>query len=101
MTSPSSERAADADGARLLADRHVEESRQLAGAEPLLDLLLEAADEEHLAQDVAQVALRERRLRLNLCHGGQFMVRPMALVDQWNAIETGLDPRWHGRAPAC
>jgi hypothetical protein len=42
------ERAADADGARFLADRHVEEAGQLAGAEALLDLLFEAADEEHL-----------------------------------------------------
>ena len=42
------ERAADADGAGLLADRDVEEAGQVAGAEALLDLLLEAADEEHL-----------------------------------------------------
>ena len=88
------ERAADADGARLLADRDVEEAGQLAGAEALLDLLLEAADEQHLPQDVVEVALRERRLCLHLRHGAEFMVRAMALVDQWNTIERGLDPRW-------
>ena len=36
-------RLADADRDRLLADRDMEEARQLAGAEPLLDLLLERA----------------------------------------------------------
>ena len=55
------ESAADADGARLLADRDVQEARQLARAEPLLHLLLEAADEQHLAEHVREVALRERR----------------------------------------
>ena len=88
------ERAADADGARLLADRHVQEARQLAGAEALLHLLLEPADEQHLAQDVGEIALRERRLCLHLCHGAQFMVQVMGLVGQWNTIEKGLDPRW-------
>ena len=48
------ERAADADRDRLLADRDVEEAGQLAGAEALLDLLLEAADEEHLAEEVLE-----------------------------------------------
>ena len=38
------ERLADADGDRFLSDRDVEEARQLAGAEALLDLLLEASD---------------------------------------------------------
>ena len=47
-------RLADADRDRLLADRDVQEARQLARAEPLLHLLLEAPDEEHLAQEVAQ-----------------------------------------------
>ena len=49
--------AADADRARLLADRDVEEAGQVAGAEALLDLLLEAADEQHLPQHVVEVAL--------------------------------------------
>ena len=44
------ERSADADGARLLADRDVQEARELAGAEALLDLLLEAPNEQHFAQ---------------------------------------------------
>src|SRR6266536_1941859 len=72
----------------------VDEDGPLAGAEALLDLLLEAADEQHLAQRVEKVALRECRLRFHLRHGAQSMVRAMALVDQWNSIESGLDPRW-------
>ena len=39
---------------RFLPDRDVEEPRELAGAEALLDLLFEAADEEHLAEEAAQ-----------------------------------------------
>ena len=89
------ERAAHADGARLLADRDMEEAGKLARAEALLHLLLETADEQHLAQDVGKVSLRERRLCLDLCHGAQFMVQPMALVDQWDTIQRGLDPRWN------
>ncbi len=63
------ERATDADRARLLADRNMEEAGQLAGTEPLLDLLLEAPDQEHLAQDVLQIRLRKARALLNLRHG--------------------------------
>jgi hypothetical protein len=33
----------------------VEEAGQLAGPEALLDLLLEAADQEHLAEELAQL----------------------------------------------
>ena len=88
------ERAADADRARLLSDRDVQEAGELPGAEPLLDLLLEAADEEHLPQSVAQVALRECRLCFHLCHGAECTVRAMSLADQWNEVESGLDPRW-------
>ena len=54
------ERLADADRAGLLADRDVEEARELAGAETLLDHLLETTDQEHLAQKLAQSLLRER-----------------------------------------
>jgi hypothetical protein len=62
-------RLADADGHRLLPDRDVEESRQLAGAEPLLHLLLDVSDQEHLPEEVAQALLRERSaLALDLCH---------------------------------
>ena len=50
------ERAADADGDRLLADVGVEESRQVAGAEALLDLLLEAPDQQHLARGTPRAA---------------------------------------------
>ena len=50
-------RLADADLGRLLADRDVQEPRQVAGTEPLLDLLLETPDQEHLAQEVAQPLL--------------------------------------------
>ena len=89
------ERAADADGAGLLADRDVQESGQLAGAETLLDLLLEAPNEEHLPQDVLQLVLAQRGLLfLHLCHGGECTVRAMRLAEQWNAIEQRLDPRW-------
>ena len=52
-------RAADADADRLLADRDVQEAGQLAGAEPLLDLLLEAADQQHVAQELRQLLLRQ------------------------------------------
>ena len=47
------QRAADADRDGLLADRHVQESGQLSGPEALLDLLLDAPDEQHLAKEVA------------------------------------------------
>ena len=41
---------------------------QLAGAEPLLHLLLEAADEQHLAKEVAELVVRQRALLLDLGH---------------------------------
>ncbi len=46
------ERAADADGDRLLPDCDVEEAGEIAGAKSLLDLFLEPSDEEHLAEKV-------------------------------------------------
>ena len=52
------ERAADADRDGLLADRDVQEPGQLAGAEALLDLLLEPADEQHLPKEVLQALAR-------------------------------------------
>ena len=48
------ERLADADRDRLLADRDMKESGQLTGAEALLHLLLETADEQHLPQELLQ-----------------------------------------------
>ena len=59
-------RLADADRDRFLADRHVQEPRQLAGAETLLDLLLEAPDQEHLAQKVTQRLLVQGAFLLDL-----------------------------------
>ena len=90
------ERAAHADGARLLADRDVEEAGQLARAEALLHLLLEAADEQHLAQDVGQLVLRA---------ASPSSLRPLPRravygCSRWHSStsgtrsSSGLDPRW-------
>src|SRR4029077_2330243 len=77
------------------ADRHVQESGQLARPETLLDLLLEAPNEQHLPQDVLELVLAQCSLLfLHLCHGGECTVRAMRLAEQWNAIEQRLDPRW-------
>ena len=54
------ERPADADRHCLLPDRDVEEAGEVTGTEALLDLLLEAADEEHLAEEVDEPLARER-----------------------------------------
>ena len=62
------ERAADADRDRFLTDRDVQEAGQLAGAEALLDLLLEAPDQEHLAEEVAQRLLGQGASLLDLGH---------------------------------
>ncbi len=48
------ERSADAGRGGLLADRDMEESRQLTRAKAILHLLLEPADEEHLPEEAAQ-----------------------------------------------
>ena len=53
------ERRAHARGDGLLPDRDVQETGELAGAEPLLDLLLEAPDEQHLTEEAAQPLLRD------------------------------------------
>ena len=50
---PLLERAADAHRHCLLPDRDVEEARELTGPETLLDLLLEAPDQEHLAEEIS------------------------------------------------
>ena len=65
-------RAADADADRLLADRDVQEAGQLAGAEPLLDLLLEAADQQHVVQELGQLLLRELLPLRHAGHGPEF-----------------------------
>ncbi len=56
----------DRDG--LLADRDVQEAGEVAGAEPLLDPLLETADQQHAAQEFAQRLLGDRRFLLDLRH---------------------------------
>ena len=73
----------------------MEEAGQLAGAEPLLDLLLEAPDQQHLAQEVAQAILGEGAFRfpLHLGHSPEFMLSPVGVVDQWRAIRQGLPDR--------
>ncbi len=65
------ERSTDADSDCFLADRHMEESRQLACSEALFDLFLEAPDEQHLAEELAQQLGRDRPLPLHLGHGRQ------------------------------
>src|SRR5262249_7865245 len=68
------ERAAHADGGRLLAERHMEEPGQLAGPEALLDLLLEAADQEHVPVELEQELARDLALAFNLGHSSEFML---------------------------
>jgi hypothetical protein len=74
----------------------VKETGQLAGAETLLDLLLEPPDQEHLAQEVAQPLLREAAscFALDLRHSVEFMLSLVALVGQWWAIVRGLPEGW-------
>jgi hypothetical protein len=62
------ERLADPHRNRLLADRDMEESGQLPGAEALLHLLLETADEQHFPQEFLQ-ASTGRNLPLFLKRG--------------------------------
>jgi hypothetical protein len=47
------ERGADPGRGCLLADRDVQEAGKLARSEAVLDLLLEATDEKHLAEEPA------------------------------------------------
>ena len=53
------ERAADTNRNRLLADAGVQEAGQVAGAEALLDLLFEAPDQQHLAEERDELLVRE------------------------------------------
>ena len=98
-------RLADADLGRLLADRDVQEAGQLAGAEPLLDLLLEAPDEQHLAQELAQPLLGQRPPLLDLGHlRRECTFRAMRLVRQWHELEARLPDGWvdaQARLPRC
>src|SRR5579862_108968 len=61
-------RVADADRDCLLPDRDMQEPRQLAGPKPLLDLLFEAPDQQHLAEKAAQPLVRQHPPFLDLCH---------------------------------
>jgi hypothetical protein len=88
------ERAADSDRYGFLADRNVQETRQLAGSEALFDLLLEAPNQQHLAEEIAQLFLRKRASLLNLCHGAECTLRPVPLVDDFNRIEHELPDDW-------
>ena len=54
------ESRAHARGDGLLPDRDMQEAGELAGAEPLLDLLLEAPDEQHLPEEAAQPSFDTR-----------------------------------------
>jgi hypothetical protein len=53
---------------RFLADCHMQEPRQVARPEPLLDLLLEAPDQEHFAEEVAEPFLGQRPPLLDFRH---------------------------------
>jgi hypothetical protein len=68
---------ADADRNSLLADRDVQEARQLSSTESFLDLLLEATDEQHLPKELLQ-AFRGHCLPLFLegCQGADKLAVP-------------------------
>ena len=112
MTSLALERGADPGRDRLLADRDVQEAGKLARAEALLDLLLEAPDQEHLAEEARAGASSETPLPaglgllLDLRHrSGHYADRPMKLVEQWSGARgRASDADWdevaaraHGR----
>ena len=89
------ERRADADRDGLLADRDVQEPRQLAGPEPLLDHLLEAPDQQHVAQEIAQSLVAQALfLRLDFRHGRQCTLLPVALADDFRALLQDLPNDW-------
>ena len=95
MTSPSSSARQTPDRAASWPDRDVEEPGELSRAEPLLDLLLEAPDEQHLAEELAQQVLRDTPLLLHLGQVGfEFMLRLVSLVAQWREIVGALPGNW-------
>ena len=65
---------------RLLPDRDVQEAGQLAGAEALLDLLLEAADHEHLAEELAQALIGECRRASRVCSPSTWVTGVIMLI---------------------
>ena len=84
---------------RFLPDRDVEELREPAGAEALLDLLFEAADEEHLAEEPAQHLLGHSPASSPAFSSTVAIERPlcdppMRAADQWARMEVELGPDW-------
>ena len=77
-------RGADTDLGRLLADRDMQEAGQLAGAEALLDLLLETPDQQHLAQEVAEPILGQGAPLFDLRHGSE-----CTFCARWHSQRTG------------
>src|SRR5437763_4655 len=83
------------DGDGLLADRDVQEAGKVAGAKPLLDLLLEVPDEEHVAEELAQRLLGDRLFLLDLGHDRrQCTFCAVSLVGEWRALQAGLPDGW-------
>jgi hypothetical protein len=77
----------------------MQEAGQLAGPEALLHFLLEAADEQHLPEEISETLLREGVLRawllLDLCHCGlHYADARMGLVEQWRRIQAELAADW-------
>src|SRR5205823_1170979 len=93
------ERAADADGSRLLAERDVQEARQLTSPEALLHLLLESPDEEHVPEELEQALARDFSLAFHLGH------RPEFMLGMWGWSTSGgqsrAGSRITGRTPDC
>jgi hypothetical protein len=88
------EGAADADRDGLLSDCDVQEPGQLAGAEALLDLFLEAPDQEHLPEKLAQGLFRDPAALLDSRHGRDSTLHAMALVEQFGELVQGLPDDW-------
>ena len=96
------ERLADADRDRLLADRDVQEARQLAGAEPLLDLLLEAPDQQHLAEERRAAARSAERAPSvsTFATRVEFIAQARGLADAVAGDRERASPR-AGATPGC
>jgi hypothetical protein len=73
----------------------VQETRELARAEALLGLLLEAPDEQHLAEELAQEIFGNCALLFDLGHlPFESMLRPMSLVGEWRNLVQELPEEW-------
>jgi hypothetical protein len=88
------ERAADTDSDGLLPDRDVEEAWQLAGPEALLDLLLEASNEQHLAEELPQKLGRDDPFSLHLGHVRQSRLGRVRIAEQFRELESRLPADW-------